>query len=79
MKRPRRRLSGVRRNTFVSRALLLFALVAASFVVLGFSRLVLPYRVARLLAAPLLFAGAGLAVVLLAQATLAALGIVDAD
>lgn len=69
----------MRRNTFVSRALLLFALVAASFVVLGFSRLVLPYRVARLLAAPLLFAGAGLAVVLLAQAALAALGIVDAD
>jgi Tfp pilus assembly protein PilN len=69
----------VRRNAFVSRSLLLFALVAASFVVLGFGRLVLPYRVARLLAAPLLFAGAVLAAVLVAQAALAAVGILDVD
>lgn len=69
----------MRRNAFVSRSLLLFTLVAASFVVLGFGRLVLPYRVARLLAAPLLFAAAGLAVVLVAQAALAALGIIDVD
>ena len=69
----------MRRNAFVSRSLLLFALVAASFVVLGFGRLVLPYRVARLLAAPLLFAGAALAVVLVAQAALAAVGILDVD
>ncbi|WP_353634102.1 hypothetical protein ABSL23_13420 [Halobacterium sp. NMX12-1] len=69
----------MRRNAFVSRSLLLFALVAASFVVLGFGRLVLPYRVARLLAAPLLFAGAVLAVVLVAQAALAAVGILDVD
>jgi len=69
----------VRRNAFVSRSILLFALVAASFVVLGFGRLVLPYRVARLLAAPLLFAGAVLAVVLVAQAALAAVGILDVD
>lgn len=69
----------MRRNAFVSRSLLLFALVAASFVVLGFGRLVLPYRVARLLAAPLLFAGAVLAAVLVAQAALAAVGILDVD
>ncbi|CQH58283.1 uncharacterized protein HHUB_2714 [Halobacterium hubeiense] len=69
----------MRRNAFVSRSILLFALVAASFVVLGFGRLVLPYRVARLLAAPLLFAGAVLAVVLVAQAALAAVGILDVD
>ncbi len=69
----------MRRNTFVSRSVLLFALIAASFVVLGFSRLVLPYRVARLLAAPLLFAAAVLAVVLVAQATLAAVGFLDVD
>ncbi|MGB9965302.1 hypothetical protein [Halobacterium sp. CBA1126] len=67
------------RNAFVSRSLLLFALVAASFVVLGFSRLVLPYRVARLLAAPLLFAGAVLAVVLVAQALLVAVGAIELD
>nr|WP_157502753.1 hypothetical protein [Halobacterium sp. CBA1126] len=59
--------------------MLLFALVAASFVVLGFSRLVLPYRVARLLAAPLLFAGAVLAVVLVAQALLVAVGAIELD
>ncbi|NIC00509.1 hypothetical protein [Halobacterium sp. R2-5] len=63
------------RNAFVSRSLLLFALVAASFVVLGFSRLVLPYRTARLLAAPLFFASAALAVLLFGQAVLAALGL----
>lgn len=63
------------RNAFVSRALLAFGLVAASFVVLGFSRLVLPYRTARLLAAPLLFAGALLVVALLARAVLAAVGV----
>jgi hypothetical protein len=65
------------RDAFVTRSLLLFGLVAASFVVLGFSRLVLPYRVARLLAAPLLFAGAVLAVVLLAHAVLVAVGVRD--
>ncbi|MXR21645.1 hypothetical protein [Halobacterium bonnevillei] len=63
------------RDAFVTRSLVLFGLVAASFVVLGFSRLVLPYRVARLLAAPLLFASAVLAVFLLAHAVLAAVGV----
>mgnify|MGYP000138554000 FL=1 len=63
------------RDAFVTRSLVLFGLVAASFVVLGFSRLVLPYRVARLLAAPLLFASAVLAVFLLAQAVLVAVGL----
>lgn len=65
----------VDRNTFVSRSLLAFALVGASFVVLGFSRLLVSYRVARLLAAPLLFAGALLVVVLLARAVLHAVGV----
>lgn len=67
------------RDTFVSRALLAFALVAASFVVLGFSRLVLPYRTARLLAAPLLFAGAALVALLLLQSMLAAVGVLDVE
>nr|WP_272931454.1 hypothetical protein [Halobacterium noricense] len=59
--------------------MLLFALVGASFVTLGFGRLVLPYRTARLLAAPLFLASVLLAVALFGQAVLAALGIVDAD
>lgn len=63
------------RDAFVSRSLLAFGLVAASFVVLGFGRLALPYRTARLLAAPLLFAGAALVVASLAQAVLAAAGV----
>jgi hypothetical protein len=67
------------RTTYVSRALLAFGLVAASFVVLGFSRLVLPYRTARYLAAPLLFAGAALVALLLVQALLAAVGVVDIE
>lgn len=65
----------MRAQDFVTRSLLTFGLVAASFVILGFSRLVLPYRTARLLAAPLLFAGAVLAVVLLGQAVLVTLGV----
>lgn len=65
----------MRRHDFVTRSLLMFGLVGASFVVLGFSRLVLPYRTARLLAAPLLFAGAVLAAVLLVQAVLVTLGV----
>ncbi|MFB6269204.1 MAG: hypothetical protein ABEH83_04615 [Halobacterium sp.] len=67
------------RDTYVSRALLAFGLVAASFVVLGFSRLVLPYRTARLLAAPLLFAGAALVAVLVVQAVLAAVGVLEVE
>lgn len=67
------------RETFVWRALLAFALVAASFVVLGFSRLLVPYRTARWLAAPLLFAGAVLVALLLLQSLLAAIGVLDVD
>lgn len=67
------------RDAFVRRSLLLFGLVAASFVVLGFSRLVLPYRVARVLAAPLLFASAVLAVVLVVHAALVVVGVRDGE
>lgn len=65
----------MRRDAFVKLSALLFGLVFVSFVVLGFSRLVVPYRTARVLAAPTLLAAAVLALVLLAQAVLAAVGV----
>lgn len=64
----------MRRDAFVKLSALLFGLVFLSFVILGFSRLVLPYRTARLLAAPTLFAAGVLALALLTQAALAAVG-----
>jgi hypothetical protein len=42
----------VNRTRFVKLSGLAFGLVFAGFVVLGFSRIVLPYRTARVLAAP---------------------------
>jgi hypothetical protein len=62
-------------NRFVRLSLLAFGLVLVSFVVLGFSRIVLPYRVARVLAAPTLLAGAGLVAYLFVTAVLAVLGV----
>ncbi|WP_232688760.1 hypothetical protein [Halobacterium zhouii] len=69
----------MRRNTFVKLSAVLFGLVFVSFVVLGFSRLVLPYRTARLLAAPTLFAASVLAVVLLGQAVLSVVGVSEIE
>ena len=63
------------RDTFVKLSALLFGLVFVSFVILGFSRLVLAYRTARLLAAPTLLAAGVLAIVLLVQAALVAVGV----
>jgi len=40
------------RTGYVKLSLLAFGLILVSFVILGFSRLVLPYRTARMLAAP---------------------------
>lgn len=65
----------MRRNTFVTASLATFGLVLASFLVLGFGRLALPYRTARLLAAPTLLAAGALTVVLVAQACLVLLGV----
>jgi len=69
----------VRRDKFVVRSLTALALVLVSFVVLGFGRLVLPYRVARLLAAPTLVAAVALTLVVLAQAVLVAVGVREFD
>lgn len=65
----------MRRNTFVTASLATFGLVLASFLVLGFGRLALPYRVARLLAAPTLLAAGVLTVLLAGQAVLVLLGV----
>lgn len=67
------------RNQFVYGSLAAFGLVFASFLVLGFGRLVLPYRTARLVAAPVLLAAAGLVAVLLANAVLVTLGVREFD
>lgn len=65
----------MRRDAFVKLSAVLFGLVFVSFVLLGFSRLVLPYRTARLLAAPTLVAAGVLALGLLAQTVLVGVGI----
>ncbi|MFC3476755.1 hypothetical protein [Halobacterium litoreum] len=62
------------RSRFVTLSFAALAAVVASFVVLGFSRLVLPYRTARLLAAPVFLLAVSLAAVAFAQAVLVASG-----
>ena len=63
------------RDGFVKLALLAFALVITSFFVLGFSRLVLPFRVAQTLAAPIGLLGFALVVFLFVRATLSVVGV----
>jgi len=62
------------RNRFVTVSFAALGCVLLSFVVLGFSRLVLPYRTARLLAAPVFLVAVGLTAVAFAQAALVTLG-----
>ncbi|WP_232701752.1 hypothetical protein [Halobacterium wangiae] len=69
----------MRRHQFVVRSLTALTLVLVSFVILGFSRLVLPYRVARLLAAPTLVLAVALTLVVLVQALLVAVGLREFD
>lgn len=63
------------RDTFATLALATFGLVFLGFVVVGFSRIVLPYRTARLLAAPVLALAAVGAVALFVLSLLAVTGI----
>lgn len=65
----------MRRATFGKLAVLAFGLILASFVVLGISRIVLPYRLARILAAPTMLASTVLVAVLFVQSVLAVTGI----
>jgi len=63
------------RSRFATLSLVAFGLVLAAFLTMGFGRLVLPYEVARLLAAPAMFAAAVLVAGLFAQAVLVAAGV----
>lgn len=65
------------RSRIVQVTALAFALVFASFVVRGTTRLVLPYEAAVLLSAPLLFAGGALAVAILVVAVLDVIGLYE--
>ncbi|MCU4753777.1 hypothetical protein ACLI4U_10145 [Natrialbaceae archaeon A-CW2] len=62
-------------DDFVRLAFIAFGLVILSFVILGFSRLVVPFRVAQTLAAPVGVIGFGLVVFLFLRATASATGI----
>ncbi|WP_224335104.1 hypothetical protein [Haloprofundus halobius] len=67
------------RDRFVRLSLLAFGLILVSFVVMGTTRIFLPYRVARLLAAPTFLAAFGLVVYLFVRATLSVLGVVPIE
>lgn len=65
----------MRYQTYGKLAALAFALILVSFVILGFSRIVIPYRTARLLAAPTMFLAAILVMYLLIRAILSWIGV----
>lgn len=65
----------MRYQTYGKLALLTFGLVLVSFVILGFSRGVVEFQNARLLAAPTFFAAAALAVFLFVRGLLAWTGV----
>ncbi|AAG19553.1 MULTISPECIES: hypothetical protein [Halobacterium] len=65
----------MQRHRFVTLSLLAFGLVLVGFVTLGFSRIVLPYHVARLLAAPAILGAAALICWLAVQAALIVAGV----
>lgn len=65
----------MQRATFGWLTVLAFGLILGSFVVMGLSRIVLAYRTARILAAPLLLLGAILVVSLFVQSLLVLAGL----
>lgn len=65
----------MRHQTYGKLAALAFALILVSFVILGFSRIVLPYRTARLLAAPTLGLACVLVVYLFVRGVLSWIGV----
>lgn len=67
------------RSGFVRLAILAVGIVLASFVVLGFARLLVPYRTAQAIAAPIGLVGFALLVFLFVRATLAAVGVRPID
>lgn len=71
--------TSVRLNTFVTVALVAFGLIGVSFVIMGFSRIVLPYRTARLLAGPTTAVAALLIAFLFTYSVLVAMGVRDLE
>lgn len=63
------------RNRFVLLSLVAFGLILVSFVVMGLSRIVLPYRTARLLSAPTMLLAAVLVAYLFVSALLSWVGV----
>ena len=67
------------RSGFVKLSALAFGLVLLSFLILGFSRLVIPYRTARVLAAPTTLLAFALVCYLLVRAVLSKLHIAEIE
>lgn len=67
------------RERFVRLSLLAFGLILVSFVVMGTTRIFLPYSVARMLAAPTFFTAFALVVYLFVRATLSFFGVVPIE
>jgi hypothetical protein len=67
------------RNRFVKLSVLAFGLILLSFLILGFSRLVLPYRTARILAAPTTLLAFALVCYLLVRTILSKLHVVEIE
>ncbi|RRJ29196.1 hypothetical protein [Halocatena pleomorpha] len=65
----------MRRQTYGTLSVIAFTLILVSFVILGFSRIVLPYRTARMLAAPTLLVGFALVCFLFIQGVLSWIGV----
>lgn len=65
----------MRQNTFVKLSALAFGLVLLSFIIRGFSSLVVARETATLLSAPTMLVAGGLILVLTAQSILAVTGI----
>lgn len=65
----------MRHQTYGKLSVLAFALILVSFVILGFSRIVLPYRTARVLAAPTLCLAVVLVLYLFVRAVLSWIGV----
>lgn len=67
------------RTAFVKLSFLAFGLILVSFVILGFSRLVLSYHTAQLLAAPTTLLAFALVCYLLVRAALSKIGISEIE
>lgn len=65
----------MKRNTFVILAMSVFGLILLSFAIMGFSRIVLPFRIARLLAAPTITLALVLVVFLFGYSVLVVTGV----